>query len=97
MDQSESITSHANRVLGYLCEKAVLQFTGEETIEKYFEGSIHYYHVRQALNLLLSEKYVQYARVGGAWGITARGRKFYTDGGYNTTIRDEFMPPGGKL
>lgn len=91
MEQSNDITKHAGLVLGYLCDKAVLHFTPEDTIEKAFDGIIHYFHVRQALNLLISEGYVVYARVGGAYAITGRGRKFHREGGYKAS-EEGYLP-----
>ncbi len=78
----ESLTMQANKVLSYLCDKAFLDYTPEGNIEAYFEKAIHYYHVRQALSLLVGEGYIEYARTGGAYKVTIPGRKFYVSGGY---------------
>lgn len=77
---------HAQIILGYLCEKTVLDFTPEDTIEKYFDGKIHYYHARQALQFLAGQKHIVYSRIGGAWKATEKGRQFYRNGGYNQSL-----------
>lgn len=88
MRNDGSIMTHANLVLGYLCDKTVLDYTPEGTIEKYFDGAIHYYHVRQALSFLQGSRYAHYARVGGAWKATELGRSFHAAGGYNTQLNN---------
>lgn len=87
METNTNKAADYNNVLQYLATKQPAEWTPEQNVEKHFENGevkIHYYHVRQALEFLKNEGYVEFSRNLNQYKITNDGRKFIADGGYKS-------------